>query len=928
MRKYRFAYLFSLCALVAAGLLVSSPAHAIDWSEAVSQFLGNAVAAIVWVLGKVLVIMIYLIVWVAQYNGFIKSSAVSEGWIIVRDICNMFFIVILLIIAFGTVLNQEKYSWKHLLPKVLIAAVLINFSKLICGILIDFAQVVMLSFVNGFRDIAGGNFANMAGIQTLLGINNDKVDVTPLSLAGTYVLALLYVIVALVVMIVILFILIMRIVMIWILVVLSPLAYFLHAVPGKGETYAGKWWEQFTSYLISGPLLAFFIWLSFVAVKPTSDAGNILMQDPHIANGTTENEIKFTGEISRVGPDVGLSDAGKPEGMLKFIISIGLLIGGMMITSQLSGMAGTIAGTGMSKIKDGVKGLKKFGANRAKVTGKFAAQNALRGVGAGTRSIGDKINKRTGGKYGESLQKSGAFLNSWGADIKKTRKEAKEKKRKETLEALGMKEGTADKLKDAANTNLGRAFKGGATALAGAAAALVNPLGGLTIALAGAGHIATALGTNWAGREAKDAIVASQREKNMSQADASMAAIEERKEQEVNDRLGEDPAAAMERVIDSLKQGRDNSFRDIDLQAGAAARNARNSGGTQAEIDAIYAKAEADKRKLAMDVELQISQTRENFQDRINAFAGDQMRIRAEVDAIYEPQLEEIRAFKDENRRAIERDSGVKDMEKARDAELKENESDRNDEYKNVKAEFSQAPKHIREAKLDAVNTKYAELAGAIKDKHGAAIDGYKESFGHIGDTTLTGLHSMGGSMAEGAAKYQPNRLTIEGAKLLSKELKEAKDFVRQLSDPDVKFSEMGAGEWASGKGIDSSHKKKYKILASGTAEAKQALANLKRDLAELKSMTKDDFDKDEKGKKLKDKVEKLKKGIAYYIKDEHDGAAAKVAFKDVIEELEQIDTGHKNGKKLEKWGPKENKEEHSHTPKTKTGGGGHTTGH
>ena len=66
----------------------------------------------------------------------------------------MFFVVVLLIIALATILNQEKYSYKTWLPKLILMAVLINFSKMICGLIIDVAQVVMMTFVNAFKDVS------------------------------------------------------------------------------------------------------------------------------------------------------------------------------------------------------------------------------------------------------------------------------------------------------------------------------------------------------------------------------------------------------------------------------------------------------------------------------------------------------------------------------------------------------------------------------------------------------------------------------------------------------------------------------------------------------------------------------------------------------------------------------------------------------
>ena len=52
----------------------------------IAKFVGGLFAVIIWLLGKLLVLLIYLVVWVAQYNGFITSTAVSNGWVVVRDV--------------------------------------------------------------------------------------------------------------------------------------------------------------------------------------------------------------------------------------------------------------------------------------------------------------------------------------------------------------------------------------------------------------------------------------------------------------------------------------------------------------------------------------------------------------------------------------------------------------------------------------------------------------------------------------------------------------------------------------------------------------------------------------------------------------------------------------------------------------------------
>jgi len=46
----------------------------------------------------------------------------------------------------------------------LLFALLVNFSRTIAGIFIDISQLIMLTFVNGFAQAAGGNFVEALGI--------------------------------------------------------------------------------------------------------------------------------------------------------------------------------------------------------------------------------------------------------------------------------------------------------------------------------------------------------------------------------------------------------------------------------------------------------------------------------------------------------------------------------------------------------------------------------------------------------------------------------------------------------------------------------------------------------------------------------------------------------------------------------------------
>ena len=79
--------------------------------------------------------------------SFTNAIIVQTGWHITRDLANMFFILILLIIAFATVLRIQSYAIQQLWWKVLVAALLINFSLVIAGFVVDFSQILTTFFI-------------------------------------------------------------------------------------------------------------------------------------------------------------------------------------------------------------------------------------------------------------------------------------------------------------------------------------------------------------------------------------------------------------------------------------------------------------------------------------------------------------------------------------------------------------------------------------------------------------------------------------------------------------------------------------------------------------------------------------------------------------------------------------------------------------
>ncbi len=418
--------------------LFVSPVEA-NW---ITKFFGWIFAAIVYILGLFLMLLIKVLVYIAQVNNFIHISAVTTGWSMVRDIANMFFIVILLIIAFATILQIEKYNYKKWLPKLILMAILINYSKMICGVLIDIAQVIMLSFVNSFKTIGGTNITTMLGIQKWHQINEASGGtVGEWEVMGAYFLAVVYVMISIVVIGTMILVLVMRIVMIWIYVILSPLAFLLSSFPG-GQSYASKWWTQFTQNLVVGPVLAFFIWLSFTIVTTGSPVHQILGQESGLDYQYSEGTGKQASDEQQ--------GFGSGDLMIQFIVSIGLLIGGLKVSQEIGGAAGSIAGKGMARINKMSVGAQNLAKKGAIGTGKFV----------GRETLGRVSNLASKAPEGSKIKAMGDIGKAWRADIKTSRKKAKVEKREKFLKSMGMGESAGDiissKLKE---TGLNKRFE-------------------------------------------------------------------------------------------------------------------------------------------------------------------------------------------------------------------------------------------------------------------------------------------------------------------------------------------------------------------------------------------------------------------------------------------------------------------------------------
>ncbi len=328
---------------------------------------------------KLTLFILTFVIELAGYNGYLDSPAVTTGWVMVRDITNMGFVVILLLIAFGTILGIEQYEWKKLLVKFVFAAILVNFSRTICGIFIDLGQVLMSTFVNGIAATAGGNLISAFNLSNILNLSNNTnpADIGSSGFLIASIASLFFTAMVMCVMGAFLYLLLVRMVVLWVLIVLSPFAFVLSVLP-QTESYANEWWSELTANIITGPVLLFFIWLSFV----TLGSGNI-HQD--IANNSSvSNKISDTIDANNVGntqfgaasQSAGITQAMTWTQMANFAIAISMLLVGYKAAQKLGGAGAEMIGTGLEYGKSLATSIAKSPLRVGKFTGKALGKAA------------------------------------------------------------------------------------------------------------------------------------------------------------------------------------------------------------------------------------------------------------------------------------------------------------------------------------------------------------------------------------------------------------------------------------------------------------------------------------------------------------------------------------------------------------------------
>ncbi|MDX1535314.1 MAG: hypothetical protein R3346_00940 [Candidatus Spechtbacterales bacterium] len=442
-------------------LLAPRPADAILDSfvdsivQAFLQLLVTSVGALVTLVAIVINLVLDGILWIVKgifdwvmalslSVDYTSGSIIDSAWPVTRDIANMGLILVLVAIGIGTILNLRQGQYKKRLGAFLVVALLINFTPVITGLIIDMSNITARVFYDSAQNTSGALLsANPAqGLAASWETFTESFTWSELNIVANIVEAvsgIVFSVLLIFALILLSALFLGRIVFLWMLVILSPIAFLMYILPSTKKHF-DRWWRNFLQWSIIVIPLLFFLWIAGIFANNASsicETGGVSSPDGGIlyVTGESGSSETITGEQACE--------------MVSVLMATGALMMGIMIslqssaegasvitqrTKQYSMMASKAAGRGIEKRAyryggRGATALRKSKAGQAAKTGMQGVRKTLKkfpgakGVAKIGGAVGSGLGTVTGAKAGAAAvrRKAQGRVNKVSQEYKKIR---------------------------------------------------------------------------------------------------------------------------------------------------------------------------------------------------------------------------------------------------------------------------------------------------------------------------------------------------------------------------------------------------------------------------------------------------------------------------------------------------------------------------
>lgn len=328
------------------------------------------------------------------------NAIVSAGFATMQGFGNAILVIALIFTGLATLLRIEEYRAQRNFPRIIIMLLLINFSRVITGWVVDISQIIMDFFA---QNLIGWD-SLLTPIKSVLGGIQDIGHLfKSLDLTGSLVATLVYCAIGGIISFIFAFLFLFRFVALSVLTVLSPVAFASYVMPGidipniPGVRKFWDWWlKQLLEWAFLGVTAAFFLFLAnqFLSASVTQSLAPQSMVVEPIEKGVVlgANPVQYLAQAEPISqPPRGVFQTLLPYfgAILMMILALqfsftsaavgagivakmGAMIGGIASTSVMKGGGGLMtramakAGTSatVQKVATGMENLMRTPLNR------------------------------------------------------------------------------------------------------------------------------------------------------------------------------------------------------------------------------------------------------------------------------------------------------------------------------------------------------------------------------------------------------------------------------------------------------------------------------------------------------------------------------------------------------------------------------------
>ncbi len=357
--------------------------------SAASNLFAYSLQIVFSMIGTLMGALVQMLAWTVNIRIYTNVPVIQEIWKIMRDFANMLFIIALIVMAYGTIFNIPKYDFKSLIPRFIVIAVLINFSLVLGGLMIDITQVLNNTFLAAMGDISG-QLGQGLNVTELLPKSYDltRGGGAVSNLAFSAIITLLFgifmvfaIVVSVAAPLVVAFV---RIPILWALLIVSPMAWLLSILPATKGAF-DNWWKQFLGWNLFLPYYLFSLYFALY----------FLDNMPKVIEGLGQTFVNQ--QLTGLGGNFTFSL------IFSYVLVAVFLIGGTKVAMS----AGRFSGTGIVSVAQWGRArvANRIGWTAAGRAGKGLLEQAKEReearVSRQAAWMTDKIGAATGGRFGE-----------------------------------------------------------------------------------------------------------------------------------------------------------------------------------------------------------------------------------------------------------------------------------------------------------------------------------------------------------------------------------------------------------------------------------------------------------------------------------------------------------------------------------------------